>query len=236
VGLRLENIGCLLDELGELRTELAMLGELLELADDEPLMAECHADLRALAVRIGAMHGRVPSDNAEREAILTIEAESGEAESWTYVLWRMYVEQAERDGRRVRIHNRRMGEFGLRSVTMWIGGAGAFGWLTGERGVHHLNRGLVRPALDVRVDALPSALSFDPICVPDDELRVEEFVETWGCGVPYPDWNHSVRLTHLPTGVVVSCQGQGSTHHNREGAMTELRARLLHLRRDPSAD
>jgi protein subunit release factor A len=125
VGLRLENIGRLLDELDELRTELAMLGELLELADDEPLMAECHADLRALAVRIGAMHGRVPSDNAEREAILTIEAKSGEAENWTYVLWRMYVEQAERDGWRVRIHNRYMGEFGLRSVTMWIGGAGA---------------------------------------------------------------------------------------------------------------
>jgi hypothetical protein len=83
-----------------------MLGELLELADDEPLMAECHADLRALAVRIGAMHRRVPSDNAEREAILTIEAEPGEAENWTYILWRMYVEQAERDGRRVRIHNR----------------------------------------------------------------------------------------------------------------------------------
>lgn len=212
-----------------------MLGELLELADDA-LRAECRAALEALAARITAVRGQVPGDHAEREAILIIEAEPGGPESCVGTLWQMYTRRAERDGRPVRTYHRRMGCFDLLSVTMWIGGAGAFGWLAAERGPHRLDRGSALPALDARVEVLPAAVSFDPVHVPDDEVRVEGFPESRGCGVPYPDGRGSVRLTHLPTQTVAFCEGQGKTHLNRAGAMTVLRARLLHLRRAAPAD
>src|SRR5690349_1516635 len=113
---------------------------------------------------------------------------------------------------------------------MRVGGAGAFGWLTAEAGVNRPDPGEGWPVLEAWIEVLAVAVSYGFIRVADEEVRAEDFTQTWGCGARLPDWNRSVRLTHLPTGLVAFCEGQGSTTRNRAGAMTPLRALLLRLR------
>ncbi len=164
---------------------------------------------------------------------MTVEAEPGEG--CVHELWRTYVGRADREGRRVRTYRRRTSGCDLRAVTMWVGGAGAFGWLAGERGVRRIEPGFGSPPVRARVEVLPAAVSYDFLRVPDEEVRVETLTQTWGCGAPYPEWNGAVRLVHLPTGTDAFCEGQGTTGRNLAGAMTVLRARLLRLRTGQTA-
>ncbi|WP_281186148.1 PCRF domain-containing protein [Actinomadura kijaniata] len=226
----MRRVRALLDEFDGLRAERAELTELLELAEGEALAAECRAELAALEERLRALPGEAPGEYAEREALVTVTADPGESERRAYELWQDYLERARRAGRPARTYDRGMGEWAVRSVTMRIGGPGAFGWLAGEDGSRPSGPG-------VRVEVLPMALSFDPVRVPDEDVRVEEFLRLRGCGVPDPGGNRTVRITHLPTGTVVVCEDQGTTHRNRVGAMAVLRTRLLHARtrRDASA-
>lgn len=125
------------------------------------------------------------------------------------------------------------GVVAIASATMRIGGDGAFGRLAGEDGVHRFVRQAPcgRPVANVRVEVLAGDGYPDAIRVDDGELRVETFREVRGCGMPRPEWDRSVRLTHRPTGITVSCAGRGSRRRNEDGAMTVLRARLLDRRR-----
>ncbi|GAA0948135.1 hypothetical protein GCM10009550_24230 [Actinocorallia libanotica] len=156
---------------------------------------------------------------------MTVEAEPDEDGSCVHALWRTYVARAEREKRRVWTYRRRESGCDLRAVTMRVGGPGAFGLLAGERGVRRLERGS-----GARVEVLPAAVSYDFLRVPDEEVRIDLLCQTWGCGVPHPEWNSAVRLTHLPTGTGAFCEGQGTTRRNLAGATTVLRARLLRLR------
>ncbi|SEF57625.1 RF-1 domain-containing protein [Thermomonospora echinospora] len=207
-----------------------MLGELLGPAEDDALVSECHAELGALAPRLSGLRAQVPPLHDEREAIVVVGSDAQEAESWAEELACRYAGRAERGGRSVRVYTRGHSWFGPRATVMRIGGAGAFGWLAAEAGVHRCDRAADRPVLEAWVEVLPMAVSYDFVRIPDEEVRVEDFPETWGCGARLPDWNRSVRLTHLPTGLVAFCQGQGSTTRNRAGAMTLLQALLLRLR------
>ncbi|MFC7562910.1 PCRF domain-containing protein [Actinomadura namibiensis] len=219
----MRRVQALLEEFDGLRAERAELTELLGLAEGEALAAECRAALAALEERLRALPGEAPREYAEREALVTVTADPGESERRAYELWQDYLERARRAGRPASTYDRRMGEWDVRSVTMRIGGPGAFGWLAGEDGSRPSGPG-------VRVEVLPMALSFDPVRVPDEDVRVEEFPRLRGCGVPDPGGNRAVRITHLPTGTVVVCEDQGTTHRNRVGAMAVLRTRLLHAR------
>lgn len=211
-----------------------MLGELFTLAEDDALAAECHAELETLAARLSGLREKVPLTHGEREAIVVVgagQATAAEAEGWAEELAYRYAGRAERDGRSVQTYTRGHGWFGPRATVMRIGGAGAFERLAAEAGVHRCDRGEGRPVLEARVEVFPVAVSHDFVHVPDEEVRVEEFPQTWGCGARLPDWDRAVRLTHLPTGLVAFCEGQGSTTRNRAGATTLLRTLLLHLRR-----
>ncbi|WP_221207979.1 hypothetical protein [Streptosporangium becharense] len=214
-----------------------MLGELLVLAEDDALVAECHAAAEALAARLGSVREQVPLHHGEREAIVVVGWDSEKAQGWAETLGGEYLWRAERDGRRVQTYNWRIDWFGPNAVVMRVCGAGAFEWLAAETGTHRRDYGEGWPTLEAWVEVLPVAVSYDFIHVPDDEVRAEDFPQTWGCGARLPDWDRSVRLTHLPTGLVAFCEGQGSTRRNRDGAMTLLRALLLRHRQttgDPS--
>ncbi len=207
-----------------------LLGELLQLADDDALSAECLANLEALILRLAGLRRRVPGDFDEREAILTIETASYEGTWLAERLLRRYVKQAaERDMGRAQVYYHFDRIEGL-SAAMRIGGPGAFGYLKGERGVHRLAREGDRPAADARVEILAVAVSYDEIRIEDHEVKATEWRETSLCGGPLPYVSYGVRLTHSPTGIQVDCRGQGATHLNRTGAWTLLRSRLLHLR------
>lgn len=225
--MRLQKITRLLDDLDDARAELLLLGEL---ADDNALAAECRANLEALAVRLDGLRRQIPGEFDEREAIVTIEANSYEGMRWGTHLQRRYMEQAGRHGRRVQIYHTWESENFDMSVTMRIGGLGAFGWLKGEQGPHRLDRAGDRPAVDARVEVLAVAVSYDEIRVGQDDVEIIEQRECHSCGGPRPDDVQAVRLRHLSTGTTVTCGGQGATHRNRTGAWTWLHARLLHLR------
>jgi protein subunit release factor B len=211
---------------------LATLGGLLELADgDDALAAECRAGLETLAARIDGLRATAPGHFDDREAIVIVEP-LGEAEGWSARLWRAYARRAEEAGRHVRLYHSHRD---CRAVEMRIGGAGAFGWLAGERGVHRLHRGSGRANLGARVEVLAVAVSYDDIRV-EDEVEADYWPEMGGCGGRLPFTSSSVSLRHVPTGTDAYCEGQGSTQRNRAEAWTLLLSRLLRLRRTASAE
>lgn len=205
------------------------LREVQELAD-YTLVAEFRANLEMVTARLDGLRRRIPGAFDEREAILTIEANSYEGMCWGTDLLFRYTEQAERQGRRVQIYSTSESvDFDL-SVTMRIGGLDAFGWLKSERALHRLHREGDHPAVDARVEVLAVAVSYDEVHVDEDDVEIIEQRERSSCGGPRPDDVLAVSLRHLSTGTSVRCGGQGATRHNRTGAWTLLRARLLHLR------
>ncbi|HEX2313179.1 MAG TPA: hypothetical protein VHJ17_05575 [Thermomonospora sp.] len=169
---------------------------------------------------------------AEREAFVLFEvAPHPDTRGAELRLWTRYVEQAERSGRPVRVHYRTWGPTSMTSAAMRVGGADAFGWLAGERGVHRIDRDRgrrIRPAVEVRVEVVPVAVSYDGIHVPDEDVRVWEEPQADHGGPPVSPVR-SVWLRHLPTGVSAGCEGRESTRRNRTDAWTLLLSRLAHL-------
>ncbi|MFC5752317.1 hypothetical protein [Actinomadura rugatobispora] len=148
-------------------------------------------------------------------------------------LWRWFVKRAERDGRPVQVYHQSWRMFSMSSGAMRIGGAGAYGGLAGERGLHrlewdHFRR--VTPMVEVHVDVLPVAASYDGIRIQEED--VQEWAKALGDhGGPPLSPVRTVGLRHVPTGILATCTGQETTQRNRMGAWTLLRSQLLHLQR-----
>ena len=233
-----------------LKTSYEDIETLLEMGyeeEDESIIPEVQAEMDGFVERFEALRiktllsGEYDRDNA----ILKLNAGAGGTEScdWASMLYRMYTRWAEKKGYSVEVLDYLDGdEAGIKSVTFQINGENAYGYLKSEKGVHRLvrispfNAQGKRQTSFVSLDVMPDIEDDIDIEINPEDLRIDTYRSSGAGGQHINKTSSAIRITHLPTGIVLQCQNERSQFQNKDKAMQMLKAKLYLLEQQKNAE
>ncbi len=228
------------EKLKTAREDLVTLIELAEEEDDESFSEEVKTGLKQLQTDMESMRmeALLSGKYDKNSAILTLHAGAGgtEAQDWCEMLYRMYIHWAERRGYKTETLDFLDGEeAGLKSITFSIEGMHAYGYAKAEKGVHRLVRispfdsAARRHTSFASVEVMPEIDDDIEVDINPDDLRIDTYRSSGAGGQHINKTESAIRITHLPTGVVVTCQNERSQHKNKDMAMKMLKSKLIEI-------